>query len=108
PEALYALSEMGVVCVYTNKPQALSRRLLLELDLSRFVRFIVGCDTFAESKPARGPMDRIAADSDFDPGRDSAYMIGDSAGDMQAARAFDALGIWCAWGYQVVAPTDPA
>ncbi len=108
PEAVEKLADMGVLAVYTNKPQQISRKLLLELDLSEYFSFIIGCDTFEETKPSPKPMQRIARDADFDRAKDKCFMIGDSGGDMKAAAAFDAVSIWCSWGYYKEAPVEPA
>ncbi len=108
-EAVAELADVGTLALYTNKPEKHSRKLLLELEVSRYFRYIVGCDTFQETKPAPGPMRTIAADEGFDADNPEhrAFMIGDTAGDMQAARFFDATAIWCAWGYNAEAPVDP-
>ena len=107
-EALEQLCEIATLALYTNKPQRHSRKLLLELEVSWCFSYIIGCDTFPVMKPAREPMAEIARHAAFDPASDRAYMIGDTAGDMQAARAFDATAIWCAWGYNADPPADPA
>ena len=107
PEALEALCALGQIVVYTNKPEGLSRKLLGALDLSRCVTQVIGCDTYAESKPALAPMAAAAARAGFDPTRDRSCFVGDSQGDMQAALAFGAHGIWCAWGYHLAPPAGP-
>lgn len=108
--ALEQLSEIATLALYTNKPQRHSRKLLLELEVSVHFSYIIGCDTFPHPfmKPAREPMAEIARHAEFDPAVDRVFMIGDTAGDMQAARAFDATAIWCAWGYNADPPSDPA
>jgi phosphoglycolate phosphatase len=107
-EALETLSEIGTLALYTNKPQRHSRKLLLELEVSIHFSYIIGCDTFDVMKPAREPMAEIARHAGFDPAQDRAFMIGDTAGDMLAARAFDATAIWCSWGYNADPPGEPA
>ena len=107
-EALQALEDVAVLALYTNKPQRHSRKLLIELEVSRHFTYIIGCDTFPQMKPAREPMAEIARHAEFDPTSDRVFMIGDTAGDMRAARNFDATAIWVAWGYNTDAPADPA
>ncbi|MEQ9366091.1 MAG: HAD-IA family hydrolase [Leptospirales bacterium] len=106
--ALERLDEIATLALYTNKPQRHSRKLLIELGVSAHFSYIIGCDTFAVMKPAREPMAEIARHAEFDPAKDRAFMIGDTAGDMKAARAFNATAIWCAWGYNADPPADPA
>ena len=106
-ESLARLADIGVLSIYTNKPAHISRKLLLELELSEYFSFVVGCETFEQTKPSPLPMQVIAKDAEFNPAEDTCFMIGDSAGDMQAAQAFDAVSIWCAWGYYDTAP-EPA
>ncbi len=106
--ALEQLNEIATLALYTNKPQKHSRKLLLELGVSIHFSYIIGCDTFDVMKPAREPMAEIARHAGFQPNTDRAFMIGDTAGDMKAARAFDATAIWCAWGYNADPPADPA
>lgn len=109
-DGILGLGDDTVLALYTNKPQKHSRKLLLELEVSRSFSYIIGCDTFDTCKPAREPMAEIAGHAGFDAANPEhkVFMIGDTAGDMKAARAFDATGIWCAWGYNADAPTDPA
>ncbi len=111
-EALNQIVAMDdtVLALYTNKPQRHSRKLLLELEVARSFDYIIGCDTFDVCKPAREPMAEIAEHAGFDAADSThrAFMIGDTAGDMKAARAFEATAIWCAWGYNADAPAEPA
>ena len=106
-ECLPKLAELGPIAIYTNKPEHISRKLLIELGLSRYFAFIIGCETFTETKPSAKPMEVIAGDADFERGKDLCFVIGDSAGDMQAAKNFDAVSIWCKWGYYEE-PPNPA
>lgn len=109
PEAVAELAQLGTLVCFTNKPEALSRLLLDRLGLLRYYARIMGGDSAAESKPSALPM-RIAAEAlGFDPDAPDAasVMIGDTAGDMRAARDFGARSIWCAWGYQPHPPEDP-
>ncbi|MBE7437652.1 MAG: HAD-IA family hydrolase [Spirochaetales bacterium] len=112
---LSTLENHAVMALYTNKPQELSRRLLHELKISRYFQYIIGGDTFPESKPSPGPMQTITAEAGFDPQKDICFYLGDTASDKLAADAFGAHFIWAAWGYEKTAPegtrysaTDPA
>ena len=105
-EALEELYEVATMAIYTNKPEQLSRKLALELGISKYFDFIVGSDTFPESKPSAKPMKQIAEDADYEPGKDAVFMIGDSGGDLEAAKNFNAVSIWCKWGYYDAPPPE--
>ena len=106
-EALKHLAETATLALYTEKPEALARKLLLELNVSRCFSFIIGSDTFGQGKPSPEPMAQVAADIEFSPETDKSFMIGDSPLDMEAARAFQAVAVWCAWGYHATPPENP-
>jgi phosphoglycolate phosphatase len=101
PEALATLKEWGQLVVVTNKPDAISRRLLEALRLDAFVSDVVGPDCGA-IKPnplmLQTAAARIGLSSTNRNNRD-AFMIGDTAGDIKMGRAFGATTVWCAWGY---------
>jgi len=101
---LSTLENHAVMALYTNKPQELSRRLLHELKISRYFQYIIGGDTFAESKPSPRPMETIASEAGFKTGQDICFYLGDSGADKEAADAFGAHFIWAAWGYENTAP----
>ncbi len=103
-DAVVKLAQIGPLALYTNKPEKISRYILIELKINRYFAYIIGSDTFPWQKPAREPMDKVAETEEFDPARDRCFYIGDSAGDLAAARAFGATFIWCAWGYYATAP----
>ncbi len=96
-EMMDGLASLGVsFSVITNKPEALSRKILDGLDLTRRLVAIVGGDTFPERKPHPRGIEHIrslckAAQAD-------SLMVGDSEIDVQTARA---AGIACCgvlWG----------
>lgn len=79
-------AERGFVfAVCTNKLEWLSRRLLDALDLSRRFAFICGQDTFAMKKPDPQVLRLTIAHAGGDAA--DAVMIGDSATDIDTARA---------------------
>ena len=98
-EALRELARLGSLACITNKPERISRRLLDELGVGALFRTVIGGDTCAHSKPHPIMLRAAAEVCGFDPTRDRAFMIGDTAADMQLARAFGARSVWCAWGY---------
>ena len=86
-ETLHALRRSGAtMAVITNKPEALSRALLDDIDLGRLFAAIVGGDTTPHCKPHRAPIDRALALLDVPAER--CWFIGDSEVDAAAARAF--------------------
>jgi len=85
--ALQTFADSGFsMAVVTNKPEALSRALLADLNLLRYFVTVVGGDTAAHAKPDPAPMRHALAAIGADPER--AMLIGDSAVDAAAAAAF--------------------
>ena len=99
PESIEQLAKNGKVVVITNKPEHISRELLNKLSLSPFITDIMGGDSCAECKPNPLPLHIAAKKLNFNPEVDQSFMIGDSNGDIQVAKAFGAQSVWCSWGY---------
>jgi 2-phosphoglycolate phosphatase len=95
---LAARAQLGVV---TNKPQAFSERILTGLDVLRHFRVLVGGDTPAGRKPEPGPL--LAALHVLGEAPWNACMVGDSAGDVRAARAALTGAAFVSWGYRTLA-----
>ena len=92
--------KMGVC---TNKTTHLSRRLLDELDLSRFFRCVVGGDG-----PARKP-DRRHLEStmrELDAAAAETLMVGDSMNDVAVARNAGVKVVAVSFGYTTVPPAE--
>lgn len=70
--------------VCTNKPEHLARAVLAGLDLARFFEAIIGADTVGARKP--DPASLLAAHRQLGSLDAAAVMIGDSGGDVAAAR----------------------
>lgn len=97
-DALDRLASRGanlVVC--TNKQEALSRQLLEALDLSRRFSAIAGRDTFPVHKPHPDHLTGAIRLAGGDPAR--AIMVGDSATDINTARAARIPVIGVPFGY---------
>jgi phosphoglycolate phosphatase len=97
-ELVRSLSSQGVRCaVLTNKPEQLSRKILGGLGLLDALVTVVGGDTFPERKPhPRGVehvLERCAAD------RSRAVLVGDSAVDVETARAAGIAMCGVLWGF---------
>ncbi len=85
-----------IACV-TNKPEALAREVLQHCGLSAFFTCLIGGDTCTTAKPHAEPlqyaMQVLGAD------QSSTWMIGDSATDVNAARAAGVRAAWVSYGY---------
>jgi phosphoglycolate phosphatase len=98
-EALSALRELGALACITNKPERISRALLDALGVGDCFSTVVGGDTCAQIKPHPSLLQAAADRCEIDTSRAQVFMIGDSRGDLEMARAFGACSIWCGWGY---------
>lgn len=105
-QALRNLASRYYLALYTNKPEGLSRLLLERLGLLSHFHLLYGGDSLPESKPSALPLntgiESMALELGIqDPGRirQRTVMIGDSSGDMKAARDAQVVGIWAKYGY---------
>jgi phosphoglycolate phosphatase len=92
--------KMGVC---TNKTTHLSRRLLDELDLSRFFASVVGGDGPAR-KPDRRHLE--ATMHELAAGARDTLMVGDSMNDVAVARNAGVQVVAVSFGYTTIAPKD--
>ena len=100
-DVLDRLAEAGVTLgVCTNKPVALSERLLSELDLARYFTAILGGDSLAVKKPDAGHLLTTLERMNARPRE--AVMIGDSQADIDAARAADVAVVAVSYGYTMI------
>ncbi|NBO39417.1 HAD family hydrolase [bacterium] len=107
-EALTFAKQTGRTAVITNKPEALSKKLLAALEIDHLVDLVVGGDTCSEAKPSAVPLKHAFETLGGIQNQDRIYMIGDSQGDARAGALCGATTIWCAWGYQSHPPSDPS
>lgn len=97
-DALDNLARDGCAfAVCTNKLEWLSRLLLDELGLTRHFAAICGADTFGITKPEPGGL--IATIESTGAARANAVMVGDSAADVNAAKAAGIPVIGVTFGY---------
>ena len=94
-DALDALADLGcVLAVVTNKPEALSLKLLDELEILPRFRCVIGGDTLSRAKPhpdmVLEAIDRCGAPF---------AMVGDSSFDVRAAHAAAVPAIALSFGY---------
>src|SRR3990172_2548087 len=83
-ETLEALSGCRKA-VISNKREFLSKRLLEDLDLSRYFDTILGSDSVEERKPSPKPILRLLTTFSIRP--EEAVIVGDSTYDIEAGRA---------------------
>jgi len=97
-DAIETLAGIAPLAIVTNKPDGLSRLLLRTLGVEHHFAVVVGGDTCSEAKPTPTPLlyacERVGASPE------SAFMVGDSGGDVACGRAAGTRVIWCAWGYK--------
>jgi len=83
--------------VCTNKPEAVSRQILDELELSQFIGAVIGGDTLPTRKPDAAPVLAGLEILGCSPAR--GLMVGDSDADSGAARAAGVPVILVSFGY---------
>lgn len=98
-ETVSRLSDAGIVCaIATNKPQDFARQiasaLLPEIE---FIKVLGGCPE-RQKKPDTAIINEIFAALPGAP--EHAYMIGDSAVDVQTAQNAGIASIGCVWGFR--------
>jgi phosphoglycolate phosphatase len=95
---LHGLADSGAaLALVTNKPEAMSRRILEHFGLASLIPVVVGGDTCKTRKPDPEMLFHALALLDIVPGQ--AVMLGDSAADIDAARAAGMRSIVLAGGY---------
>ena len=108
PGCLAALADLrahgAALAVCTNKPEALARLLLDELDLTRLFDAVVGGDTLPVQKPDPAPLLEAIAQAGGDPAR--AILVGDASPDTGAARAAGVPCIVLSFGYNDLPPAE--
>ena len=96
--ALCALSEAGLkLGLCTNKPQTPALDLLASLDLASFFLVVVGGDPGRPRKPDPAPLLAVLERLGVAP--EHAVMVGDSANDINCARAAGLRSIAVTFGY---------
>jgi phosphoglycolate phosphatase len=100
-EALGALNGEGVLlALVTNKPQRFIETILDHFRLSRLFGAVIGGDAGVAKKPAPDMLLAAAEQLGIEPW--DAVMVGDSASDVEAARAAGVLAIIVRGGYSSV------
>ena len=100
-DALQALAgERVKLGICTNKPQAPADRLLAALDLARHFPVVIGGDSLPVRKPDPGHLLEVLHRLGARP--EQAVLIGDSANDVQVAKATGVPCILVSFGYTQV------
>ncbi|MGD9766063.1 MAG: phosphoglycolate phosphatase [Pseudolabrys sp.] len=98
PSVLDRLQRNGwALAICTNKPHAVTRRLLADLDLDGRFAAVFGGDSLPVGKPDPGPV--IAALHAVGGNPRRAAMVGDHANDLIAGRAAGVATIFARYGY---------
>jgi phosphoglycolate phosphatase len=96
----------GVKCgLCTNKNEGHTKRLLEQLDLTRFFQAVIGGDTTAQMKPDPLPLQTALKILGTAPSQ--AVMIGDHVNDVRAAHGAGMKAIALRCGYTHQWPTQP-
>lgn len=109
-ECLAQLASDYTLALYTNKPEGLSKLLLEKLEIASHFQLVYGGDTLPESKPSALPLktgiQQIARTLGCDATevQSRSIMVGDSAGDIVAARNANIRSIWAGYGYYAEQP----
>jgi phosphoglycolate phosphatase len=93
----YLKSKKKKLCVCSNKPEFLCKKIIQEIELNNLIEVVVGGDTLDVSKPSREPIDyalKLIGGS-----HDSAVLIGDSSVDQQSAKSAQIPFIFFNGGY---------
>ena len=99
-ELLELLTGHGArLSVATNAPSRFARRMLEHLGVNHRFDHIFGADMVRNPKPDREMLHGILQRYGFDALSDRAWMVGDNAKDMEAARNAGIDGIFAAWGF---------
>lgn len=93
--------KLGIV---TNKPEQFIAPLLSQMHIDRYFQFSSGGDTLAVKKPDPTPL--IHAMEALGGTRGTTVMIGDSAADIDAARAANIPCVAVRYGYNFGKPAD--
>ncbi|MBC8050472.1 MAG: phosphoglycolate phosphatase [Chitinophagales bacterium] len=96
-EIAWLAREGARLAVCTNKREDLARKLLTELKLDGYFHAVLGGDTLAMRKPHPGHL--LATIEAANGNATNAVMVGDSAADIDAARAASVPSIAVDFGY---------
>ena len=99
-ETLEQLSQTGVrLAVATNAPGKFANRMLGHLGVADYFEQILGADMVDKPKPDKAMIAHILDTFGFRGGRDSGWMVGDNAKDIEAAEHAGIGSVFVTWGF---------
>ena len=97
---LLSLKEQGYkLSIATNAPTPFASKIMQHLDIAKHFDYIIGADVVSNSKPYPDMLALILAEYGFDGTLHKAWMVGDSANDMLAAKRANIEAIFATWGF---------
>jgi phosphoglycolate phosphatase len=94
------------LAVVTNKPFQMAKKLLEDLELSKYFQLVLGGDSCPQKKPH--PASLLTALQQLNADNQKSLMIGDHHTDLRAAIAAGTPACFCSWGYGNKGGEDPA
>lgn len=99
-EMLQQLVAAGVkLGVATNAPSKFAKIMLESLGVASMFEIIIGADAVKESKPNPEMLQKVLEQCHYRAGRDRAWMVGDSAKDIQSAQNAKIEAVFVTWGF---------
>ena len=95
--------DIAVVCI-TNKRALFTEPLLAQIGIDGMFAMVLSGDSLPRRKP--DPDQLLLAMSELDCSPEESWMVGDSANDVNAARAAGAAALCVDYGYTAVAPAE--
>jgi phosphoglycolate phosphatase len=106
-QTLADVRSMGYkIAVATNKPEAPSRRILMQLGLLPMIACVVGGDSCPALKPDPGPL--LLALERTGCTRARSWMVGDNYTDLAAGRGADLDTAFCRYGFGNIGTETPS
>lgn len=104
-ETLSALNSLNIsIAIVTNKPDYMSRRIINSYHLADDIHLLIGGDSAAEKKPSPLPLLQALAKLGYPP--ENTIMVGDSANDIDAARAAGISSCGVTYGFSSPVGSD--
>lgn len=99
-ETLKELHQTHSIAVITNKRDEMSREIIRNLGIDKYINLLLGGDSVPEMKPSPVPL-QIAMDS-FKISNGETIMIGDSSNDINAGKSAGVKTVAAAYGFRPI------
>lgn len=97
---LQSLADRGVkMAVATNASRAFAERMLENIGVAHYFETMIGASCVPRPKPAPDMLFEVFKRLGYQPTKERAVFVGDSAKDMLSAKAAGIEGIFVEWGY---------